>query len=325
MLFQAHLVPLDQGELADCYVTTTRARRRRRAGASCSRTPTRTSRSSRSSARRRARARCRRRTSAACSPRPIAHSGKVVVLSAIDNLWKGTSSQAVQNLNVMFGAARDGGPDMSASAAERVRRRATGPPQPFFHSRWVPAPRARARPRPGRRACRRAFARRASSCGIKPSGNPDLGLLVCDAEQPVSAARFTRQRHAGGAGARQPASAAAWTSCARCWRTPAARTPRRAGAASTTPPRRRARRRWRSGCDPAEVALASTGAISHHLPVDAMLQGHPRGAPAAQRRRRRAPSSRRSRRPTPREAREPRGGAAVGDRAPRAPSARAPG
>ena len=24
MLFQAHLVPLDQGELADCYVTTTR-------------------------------------------------------------------------------------------------------------------------------------------------------------------------------------------------------------------------------------------------------------------------------------------------------------
>ena len=31
------------------------------------------------------------------------HTGKLVVLSAIDNLWKGTSSQAVQNLNVMFG------------------------------------------------------------------------------------------------------------------------------------------------------------------------------------------------------------------------------
>ena len=31
------------------------------------------------------------------------HTGKVVVFSAIDNLWKGTSSQAVQNLNVMFG------------------------------------------------------------------------------------------------------------------------------------------------------------------------------------------------------------------------------
>jgi N-acetyl-gamma-glutamyl-phosphate reductase len=31
------------------------------------------------------------------------HTGKLVVLSAIDNLWKGTSSQAVQNLNLMFG------------------------------------------------------------------------------------------------------------------------------------------------------------------------------------------------------------------------------
>jgi N-acetyl-gamma-glutamyl-phosphate reductase len=31
------------------------------------------------------------------------HDGRVIVLSAIDNLWKGTSSQAVQNLNLMFG------------------------------------------------------------------------------------------------------------------------------------------------------------------------------------------------------------------------------
>ena len=31
------------------------------------------------------------------------HDGRVVVLAAIDNLWKGTSSQAVQNLNLMFG------------------------------------------------------------------------------------------------------------------------------------------------------------------------------------------------------------------------------
>jgi N-acetyl-gamma-glutamyl-phosphate reductase len=32
-----------------------------------------------------------------------AHAGKLILLSAIDNLWKGTSSQAVQNLNLMFG------------------------------------------------------------------------------------------------------------------------------------------------------------------------------------------------------------------------------
>ena len=31
------------------------------------------------------------------------HDGRIVVLAAIDNLWKGTSSQAVQNLNLMFG------------------------------------------------------------------------------------------------------------------------------------------------------------------------------------------------------------------------------
>ena len=31
------------------------------------------------------------------------HDGRVVVFAAIDNLWKGTSSQAVQNLNLMFG------------------------------------------------------------------------------------------------------------------------------------------------------------------------------------------------------------------------------
>lgn len=30
-------------------------------------------------------------------------SGRIIVLAAIDNLWKGTSSQAVQNLNLMFG------------------------------------------------------------------------------------------------------------------------------------------------------------------------------------------------------------------------------
>jgi len=30
-------------------------------------------------------------------------TGKAIVFGATDNLWKGTSSQAVQNLNLMFG------------------------------------------------------------------------------------------------------------------------------------------------------------------------------------------------------------------------------
>jgi N-acetyl-gamma-glutamyl-phosphate reductase len=34
---------------------------------------------------------------------PDERTGKVFVFAAIDNLWKGTASQAVQNLNIMFG------------------------------------------------------------------------------------------------------------------------------------------------------------------------------------------------------------------------------
>ncbi len=100
--FQAHLVPLDQGEMASCYVTTTRPV----AAAELSDMYT-----------------------AAYADEPFVelvasppgvlevretnycrvfaaadeHTGKVIAFGAIDNLWKGTSSQAVQNLNLMFG------------------------------------------------------------------------------------------------------------------------------------------------------------------------------------------------------------------------------
>ena len=99
--FQAHLVPLDQGELASCYVTPTRAVSEEE---------------------------LHELFAAAYDAEPFievvdappgvrevqatnfcrifaaadAHTGKVLVFSAIDNLWKGTSSQAVQNLNIMF-------------------------------------------------------------------------------------------------------------------------------------------------------------------------------------------------------------------------------
>jgi N-acetyl-gamma-glutamyl-phosphate reductase len=100
--FQAHLVPLDQGELASCYVTPTRpvaARELRELYLDAYDAepfvevvdvPPGT-----------------RDVSATNFCRLFAaadeHTGKLVVLSAIDNLWKGTSSQAVQNLNLMFG------------------------------------------------------------------------------------------------------------------------------------------------------------------------------------------------------------------------------
>jgi N-acetyl-gamma-glutamyl-phosphate reductase len=36
-------------------------------------------------------------------------TGRVIVFSAIDNLWKGAASQAVQNLNLMFGVEEGAG------------------------------------------------------------------------------------------------------------------------------------------------------------------------------------------------------------------------
>jgi N-acetyl-gamma-glutamyl-phosphate reductase len=99
--FQAHLVPLDQGELASCYVTPTRAV----SGDELSSLFAKAYESEPF-------------IEVAASPpgtRAVmetnfcrifaaadGHTGKIIVLSAIDNLWKGTSSQAIQNLNVMF-------------------------------------------------------------------------------------------------------------------------------------------------------------------------------------------------------------------------------
>jgi N-acetyl-gamma-glutamyl-phosphate reductase len=108
VLFQAHLVPVDQGELADCYVTTTRPVGDAELGelfaAAYEDEPfvevlgappgTREVRETNF---------CR--LFAKADPR----SGKVIVLSAIDNLWKGTSSQAIQNLNLMFGQPETAG------------------------------------------------------------------------------------------------------------------------------------------------------------------------------------------------------------------------
>jgi N-acetyl-gamma-glutamyl-phosphate reductase len=99
--FQAHLVSLDQGEMASCYVTPTRPLASaelhelyRDAYAAepfveLGREPPGV---------REVRETNFCRLFAASDE----HTGKVLVFSAIDNLWKGTSSQAIQNLNLMF-------------------------------------------------------------------------------------------------------------------------------------------------------------------------------------------------------------------------------
>jgi N-acetyl-gamma-glutamyl-phosphate reductase len=100
--FTPHLVPIDQGELVNCYVTPTRAVTQDELNAMyedsyaaepfVELTP------------KPAEVRDVRETNICRLHVALSeHTGKVVVLSAIDNLWKGTSSQAIQCLNLMFG------------------------------------------------------------------------------------------------------------------------------------------------------------------------------------------------------------------------------
>jgi len=110
------------------------------------------------------------------------------------------------------------------------------------------------------------------ACGIKPSGRTDLGLLVCDGEAPVSAARFT---------ASGTAAAPVLLSQERCELARLRGVLANAGCANAATGGRglddaaktQGAAALALALAPAEVALASTGAISHYLPVEAMLKG----------------------------------------------------
>ena len=157
------------------------------------------------------------------------------------------------------------------SAAGGSDHATQGPPQPFFHSRWVPAPAHLRDLGPGA-GLPLGFRAAGVACGIKPSGNTDLGLLVCDAEEPVSAARFT---------ATGTPAAPVLLSQERCRLSALRAVLANSGCANAATGRRglddAAKTQGAAaaavGVDPAEVALASTGAISHQLPVDAMVKG----------------------------------------------------
>jgi N-acetyl-gamma-glutamyl-phosphate reductase len=105
--FTPHLLPLDQGELVSCYVTLSdplghpveevfaRAYAHEPFVEVVDRVPgVRDVRDTNM---------CR------ISARLDERTGKVFVFAAIDNLWKGSSSQAVQNLNLMFGLDESAG------------------------------------------------------------------------------------------------------------------------------------------------------------------------------------------------------------------------
>ncbi len=142
---------------------------------------------------------------------------------------------------------------------------------PFFRSRWVPAP-THVRELGLDAGLPAGFRAAGVAAGLKPSGNHDVGLLVCDAEEPVSAARFTatgtpaapvlvsRERcHLDSLRAVLVNSGCANAATGQRGLDDAAKTQ---GAAALA-----------VGVHPAEVALASTGGISHLLPVDLVLKG----------------------------------------------------
>jgi glutamate N-acetyltransferase / amino-acid N-acetyltransferase len=150
-------------------------------------------------------------------------------------------------------------------------RESGGPPRPFFHSRWVSAPKhvRDLGPEVGLPA---GFRAAGVTCGIKPSGNPDLGLLVCDTEIAVSAARFT---------ATATPAAPVLLSQERCRLDGLRVVLANSGCANAATGKRGLEDAAKTqgaaaaalGLREAVVALASTGGISHHLPVDAVLRG----------------------------------------------------
>ncbi len=184
----------------------------------------------------------------------------MMAFSAIDNIWKGASSQGVQNLNLMLGLDETAGLAMSEPA-----------PSSFFRSRWVEAPEGVEELDPAQLAP--GFRAGGAHCGLKGGGRTDVGLLVCDAEQVTSAMVLTRN-----------ASAAAPIRVCR-ERGRQRRRPRRGRQQRQRQRRDRragAGRRLRDvradappqlGLAPPQVAVAETGTIGVPLPIDAVLAG----------------------------------------------------
>jgi glutamate N-acetyltransferase/amino-acid N-acetyltransferase len=144
-------------------------------------------------------------------------------------------------------------------------------PLPFFRSRWVPPP-AHVRELALDSGLPAGFRAAGVTCGIKPSGNPDLALLVCDAEQPVSAARFT---------ATAAPAAPVLLSRERCNLEALRAILANSGCANAATGRRGLEDAAKTqgaaaaalGLDPSAVAVASTGGISDYLPVDPIIRG----------------------------------------------------
>ena len=151
------------------------------------------------------------------------------------------------------------------SAGERRRQ------GPFFSSRWVPAPAHVRELKPGS-GLPGGFRASGVACGIKPSGRSDLGLLVCDAPDAASAARFTSS---------SAAAAPVQLTRERCRLNALRAVLANSGCANAATGSRglddaaktQGAAAIAAGVPEAQVALASTGSISDELPVETMLKG----------------------------------------------------
>ncbi len=160
---------------------------------------------------------------------------------------------------------------MSKELDLRGDRTAAGPPSPFFHSRWVPRP-EHVHELPPDSGLPQGFRAAGVACGIKPSGNPDVGLLICDSPDATSAARFT---------ATGTPAAPVIVSMERCDLHRLRGILANSGCANAATGRRGLEDAAKTqgaaaavlGIDSDLVALGSTGGISQELPVEKMLQG----------------------------------------------------
>jgi glutamate N-acetyltransferase / amino-acid N-acetyltransferase len=160
---------------------------------------------------------------------------------------------------------------MSAGKDVWGDREAQGPPQPFFHSRWVPAP-EHVRDLGPDAGLPAGFRAAGVACGIKPSGNPDLALLVCDSEGAVSAARF--------ADTATPA-APVLLGRERCDLASLRAVLANSGCANAATGQRGIEDAAKTqqaaatalGVEPEHVVLGSTGGISQYLPLKRVLGG----------------------------------------------------
>jgi glutamate N-acetyltransferase/amino-acid N-acetyltransferase len=143
--------------------------------------------------------------------------------------------------------------------------------QPFFRSRWVPRP-AHITELASDSGLPAGFRAAGVTAGLKPSGRPDVGLLVNDSAEPVSAARFT---------ASAAAAAPVLLSQERCTLDALRAVLVNSGCANAATGGRgledaaktQGAAALAAAVDPAAVALASTGGISQYLPVEKVLQG----------------------------------------------------